>query len=570
MSARPLSEPDQLPLFGAGASLDAPAVLGREHGWTWRQVHLAALALADALGDASTVCNLCDSRIGFLIAWIAALRRGCRVTLPPSSGVFDVARVLADGDRVAVTCDAPARLDPGWLGAARCLEVRTAAPPQASDASLAWGTDGSDREIQLFTSGSTGAPQAQLRTLGQLIAGARVLAARLHEELDGGLGSVRRIVCSVPPQHMFGLELSVMLPSVHGIAVVDRRPLLPADVVHACAGGEATLWVATPLHLRALARQADPLPSCAAVVASTMPLAAAVAARTEALVAAPVLEIYGSTETGALALRRTAREDDWRALDTVELTATAEGTRACGRHFPSPRLLGDHIEMRPTGRFVLAGREADMVKIGGRRASLAGLNLLLHDVPGIDDGCFYLPPEVSAQPRLCLIYAGAEMSLAELRRRLHGHLDDAFLPRQRVKVERLPRTASGKLMKTDLDRLYADWRGSAGSDASTTSTFCIAPTHPCLPGHFPGQPIVPGVVLLQRVIDHAQRLSGRAVTSIRQAKFRAALQPGETATVALQPTASAVSFRVSTERAGQITTLATGELLLAAGTGDGS
>ncbi len=295
-----------------------------------------------------------------------------------------------------------------------------------------------------------------------------------------------------------------------------------------------------------------------------MPLAPPVAAQAEVLVAAPVLEIYGSTETGALALRRTAREDGWLALGDVELGAQARGTLARGRHFPSPRLLGDHIEMRQDGRFVLVGRDADMVKIGGRRASLSGLNLLLHDVPGIEDGCFYLPPGASA-PRLCLIYAGQALSLAELRQHLHGRVDPAFLPRRLVRVERLPRTAGGKLPKADLDALYAQWCEAA--DAGARTTFSIALTHPCLPGHFPGRPIVPGVLLLQRVLESAQRRTGRTVTSITQAKFRASLRPGETATVWLDTSPSGTAFRVTTEREGRMTTLATGQLQLQAQTG---
>ena len=58
---------------------------------------------------------------------------------------------------------------------------------------------------------------AQPKTLLQLAIGALVLGVRLSKDLAGGLASIQRIVCSVPPQHMFGVEASVMLPLVHGM-----------------------------------------------------------------------------------------------------------------------------------------------------------------------------------------------------------------------------------------------------------------------------------------------------------------------------------------------------------------
>lgn len=63
----------------------------------------------------------------------------------------------------------------------------------------------------------------------------------------------------------------------------------------------------------------------------------------------------------------------------------------------------------------------------------------------------------------------------------------------------------------------------------------IAASHPSLPGHFPGRPIVPGVVLLDHAIAAAERWLGRPlqIASLPQAKFNRPLLPDETATLAL-------------------------------------
>jgi acyl-coenzyme A synthetase/AMP-(fatty) acid ligase len=270
--------------------------------------------------------------------------------------------------------------------------------------------------------------------------------------------ALQRIICSVPPQHMFGLEASVMLSLVHGIPVLDRRPLLPADIRSAFEDCEdATAWVTTPLHIRALVRSGDALQHCRIVVASTMALAPALAKEAEALIDAPVLEIYGSTETGAIAMRRTAHTVQWSPLEGVRLEPTAEGTSIWGTHFTSPQTLADQMEPDAKGEFRLLGRNGDLIKIAGRRASIAGLNLLLQEMPGMADGVFYLPATGAPTERLVLIHAGSPLDRVATETWLRERMDPVFLPRAIINVDRLPRTSSGKLPSAALDEIFTAW-----------------------------------------------------------------------------------------------------------------
>ncbi len=87
--------------------------------------------------------------------------------------------------------------------------------------------------------------------------------------------------------------------------------------------------------------------------------------------------------------------------------------------------------------------------------------------------------------------------------------------------------------------------------------FRIPVDHPCLPGHFPGRPLVPGVVLLDHVLQAAAP-TGQQVTGLRQVKFLSALLPGEQAHGWCEVQGLRFSFRVATVRGGAEVVVAEG------------
>jgi acyl-coenzyme A synthetase/AMP-(fatty) acid ligase len=323
-----------------------------------------------------------------------------------------------------------------------------------------------------------------------------------------------------------------MLPWTMGVPVHAQKPLLPTDledVLRQC--DRPSWWMTTPMHLRA---PLHALRGLAGVVASTMSLPASVARAAEAKWQVPVMEIYGSTETGALAIRRTATEDLWTPLADVSLWCEGEGeghrTWAAGPHVGPPVQLGDELKLQPDGRFLWLGRSTDLIKVGGKRASLSALNQHLTDIPGVDDGVYFSPAEVASGAadddshpvhRMAAFYVSATLSPRAVLNALRASIDPVFLPRPLYRVAQLPRNANGKLPRATLAQLFSQCRLQ-----KTTQT--ISSGHPALPGHFPGNPLVPGVVILARVAEAIRTTFPQIeLGTLTSARFHAPLKPGK-------------------------------------------
>ena len=81
-------------------------------------------------------------------------------------------------------------------------------------------------------------------------------------------------------------------------------------------------------------------------------------------------------------------------------------------------------------------------------------------------------------------------------------------------------------------------------NAAYQTTFSVSPTHPALPGHFPGQPLVPGVVLLEQVALGLRAWRDERLARVAEAKFVALLLPGESAELTLSEAGARTRFEI--------------------------
>jgi acyl-coenzyme A synthetase/AMP-(fatty) acid ligase len=161
-----------------------------------------------------------------------------------------------------------------------------------------------------------------------------------------------------------------------------------------------------------------------------------------------LIEIYGCSEAGQLATRRTAQRDEWRCMDGITLRQVAGETFASGPTIAGEIALGDVIELVGERQFRLHGRNADLVNIGGRRTSLAHLNYHLNSIDGIEDGIFVMPEDSDdGTARLIALVVAPRLTAEAIMAALRARIDPVFLPRPLRLLDALPRNAVGKITR---------------------------------------------------------------------------------------------------------------------------
>ena len=546
-------------LFAAPGA-DGLVAFGREGTRTNAELRRDVATLAARLAPVAgaRLALHCHDAYAFAVGLLAAGQVGAVAVLPPSRqpGALlrlagDVAGFLLDG------ADAPARIE-----GRPCWSPLAGPGPEATLVALereaAW--------IEHFTSGTTGDEKPVAKAVRHLEDEVAVLGAEFARALAGGA----RMLSTASPQHLYGLLFRVLWLLAAG------RPFLRTPILHpeelAPYMDEADFALAsTPVALRRLADRAE-LASraarCRAVFSSGGPLEADVARRVAEALGAPPVEVYGSTETGGIAVRQQWRGDEaWRPLPGVAVELDPEDGRlvvtspfvSSGEPVGAGRTrlaTGDRGELAAEGGFRLRGRADRVVKIAEKRLSLPDMESRLREHAAVDEAALVVV-DGAAEPRVAAIVvltpAGrgryAESGRRALGRELSHHLardfDRVLLPRLWRVVDALPRDAQGK---TSARALLAIAKGGAASSAEASS----AKTQPevvaferetsgarvewrvphdlaQLEGHFPGHPVVAGVVQVHWVMGVLGELVGAPprLASLEALKFHDVLRPGD-------------------------------------------
>ena len=500
--------------------------------------------------------------------------------------------VIVPGDMQADTLARLRDACDGLLGDLPSALARPAPAASPASASAFAPLDRRTTQLVVHTSGTNGDPLAIPKTLAQLDAEVHALELRFGALCDTGLapvnlapetaaagaavaGLARDADAGAPPvvwatvthQHIYGLLFRVLWPLAAGRPFAAERLAFNEEIAQRLAA--PAVLVTSPAHLRRLPDTVDwsaARQHLRAVFSSGGPLPPEAADSTMALLGVAPVEVYGSSETGGVAWRQRARHGDtWQPLPGIEVRIEDGELSVRSPHLPDLAWWRTSDRASPAADgmdgFELHGRADRIVKIEEKRVSLTAIEqrlaasgdvaearvlMLANEAAVVDVAGVAVPHALRPAVVAVLTDAGRDRLqrlgkpafVAELRERLLAAVDRVALPRRWRFVESLPVNAQGKATEALLGALFGPpslqrpvrpvpkWRIAEAARAQ--ASLALAPELRVFDGHFPGAPILAGVVQVDWAIAFARERFAMPARFIRldALKFSQPVLPG--------------------------------------------
>lgn len=230
-------------------------------------------------------------------------------------------------------------------------------------------------EFLLKTSGSTGTPKTITQTSGQLWLNAQVCAKAFGFEQSNDVTAV----CTVSIQHLYGLICQVMMPLVLGWQVERKQQFYPEYVEQACKRATKAVLISSPTMLSSIDWQRLQFPNLQGIISAGGMLAPITSQQIFTALQLQVTDFYGSTEAGAIAMRR--GEVEWTAMPQAKVGTDERGALWIEAPWFKGREQTEDVVTLNGNRFEMHGRADRILKLGDKRISLVGVEhaLLQHD-----------------------------------------------------------------------------------------------------------------------------------------------------------------------------------------------
>ena len=398
-----------------------------------------------------------------------------------------------------------------------------------------------DARITLYTSGSTGKPKAFPKRLTELEVEAGELCRIWGDLIEG-----RRVYSTVNHQHIYGLLFAVLLPLSAGLSVCSDQIRYP-ESLEALDDGKPVLVCSPAFFKRVAETEITPglFSGGATIFSSGGVLPEAVAREVERRLGSSPMEIYGSTETGGIAFRKSVAEKAWTPFPRNAVTINEEGRIVVTSPYildPAGFTCGDLGHYVDCGKFILEGRADSIVKIEEKRISLTEVEGRLAESAMVKESCViplagkrqYLGAVVVLSAEGRAYFADKEKKALNdyFRAHLAQYLEGTVIPKKWRFVEAIPRNAQDKLVRSDIEALFRKGEGitvhSVRIEGRTARVeFTPEGQSVYFDGHFPEYLLLPGVVQCDLAIRFAHENLGTTlnISSIPRMKFKRPIPP---------------------------------------------
>lgn len=310
-----------------------------------------------------------------------------------------------------------------------------------------------------FTSGTTGKPTATFKTLGNLLS-----EVKTHKVFFEAYG-IKQVLVTVPLIHIYGYLFGVALPIKLQVDAIIQEEVLPHDIIDICKH-RPTLCVTNPVFIKALLRLKDYVDlSKTLFISSTGAMQQSEAQQFEKMYKTKLFQLYGSTETGGIAIRESC-SDHWNALDGVQISEEGEylkvkspyvseyifdgGIQRSSSHFTTM----DLARIENNSVFYLLGRSSELIKIGGKRLSIVEIETYLESLDGIDEALIRVSHEAEnlRGEKLSIFIVGNQTMVEKqnIKKQLHDFFGGIHFEYKIAFVELIAKTAAGKKLRTSI------------------------------------------------------------------------------------------------------------------------
>ena len=406
----------------------------------------------------------------------------------------------------------------------------------------------------MFTSGSTGTPTAVSKSFDQLSAEIQMLEHHWGKFIEGSL-----VVGTVSHHHMYGLPFRLLWPLVCRRHWLNRELEYLEELAHTSLHEQEVSLISSPSHLENFPVTLDRYSlniSLKTIFSAGSPLDVNAAKRVSDVLDVQLVEIYGSTETGAVAYRNPVNQSYWQPLCGVSikdqegrLLVRSPAVDSCA-WFPTD----DLCTVVDRGSFKLNGRIDRILKVGGKRVSVTSVESRLEEHPLVLEAKIGMLPsrksrigavlKLSPEGNAALVDADKSIICSTLTRHLKSYVDRVALPRYWRFVTKMPINSQAKTTLVEIEALFNQSERpllpeviSDISDRGNNDVInlYIPSDLKCFDGHFPGTPVLPGVIQISWAIHFGRQVFGALgeFRRLEKLKFQNVIQPGDTLMLAL-------------------------------------